>query len=211
MSVHALPDKISDHKKVWNMFHFSNDKIIACNKKNVCFHSWGHFLSHFIEFVRFGKNETCAEMGLRVLKIVPSQLPWRIRIRQLENLHKRRFIKLGGFNKIIEKLALPGIFTHFGRFSNFCKSALFLSKIQREIHYWGRHARMANHTWDNAKFCVEIGPRVPKNGPSSITVMGSIRAILKTCLEVVSSKLGNFDKLGENHTQIVKAVSPILD
>ncbi len=36
---------------------------------NVCFHSRWRFLDHFIEFVRFGKNNNCAEMGLRVLKM----------------------------------------------------------------------------------------------------------------------------------------------
>ncbi len=53
--------------------------------------------------------------------------------------------------------------------------------------------------------------RAYKNGPNSITATSLIRAILKTCLDVVSSKLGSFDKLGENHPLIVKAISPILD
>ncbi len=44
-----------------------------------------------------------------------------------------------------------------------------------------------------------------------ITATGSIRAILKTCLDVVLFKSGNFDNLGENCPLIVKAVSPILD
>ncbi len=56
-----------------------------------------------------------------------------------------------------------------------------------------------------------MGPKAFKNGPNSITATGSIRAILKTYLDVVSSKSGNFDKLGENHPLIVKAISPILD
>ncbi len=41
--------------------------------------------------------------------------------------------------------------------------------------------------------------------------MSSIRAILKICLDVVLSKSYNFDKLGENHPLIVKAVSPISE
>ncbi len=89
-------------------------------------------MGHFIEFVWFAKNDSCAEMGLRLLKMVPSQLSWRIRIRRLENPCKRRFIKPGDFNKITEKLVFPGIFTHFGRFSNFCKSAYFWVKFNEK-------------------------------------------------------------------------------
>ncbi len=127
MSVCALPDKTSANEKVWNIFHLSYNKIISQlfpyntfkwvyahgtneksheTKKTVCFHSRGRFLGHFIEFVRFSKNDSCAEMGLRVLKMVPSQLSWWIQIRRLENPHKRHFIRLGNFNKITEKLAL---------------------------------------------------------------------------------------------------------
>ncbi len=57
-------------------------------KKIVCFHSRGRFWGLFIEFVRFCKNNSCAEMGLRVLKMVPSQLSRWILMQQLENPHK---------------------------------------------------------------------------------------------------------------------------
>ncbi len=65
---------------------------------------------------------------------------------------------------------------------------------------WGYHACMANHAWDRAKFGVRMGPKALKNGPNSITAMGSITVILKTCLAVISSKSGNFDKLDEKTT-----------
>ncbi len=51
-----------------------NNKKSHLTKTIVCFHGRGRFLGHFIEFIQFGKNDSCAEMGLRVLKIVLSQL-----------------------------------------------------------------------------------------------------------------------------------------
>ncbi len=126
------------------------------------FHSWGRFLGQFNEFVRFGKNGDCASMALWVPKMVLSQLSQRIKIWQLENSYRRRFFKLGDFNKIAEKLAHKGIFTYFRQFSNFCKNTLSFSEIRREICWEGHRASMVNHTWGTTKFCVRMRPSASK-------------------------------------------------
>ncbi len=167
------------------------------------------FLGHFIKFVRFGKNGSCAGMGVRVPKMVLSQLSWRIQIRWLENPHRRHFVKLGDFNKTTEKLALPVVRTVLPILDNF---QIFAKVPYHDEKYASEVAKpsRANYTWDRAKFCVRMGPSAPNNGFNSITATGSIMSFLKTCLAVPNrAVLINWVK--KPHLLIVRVISPILD
>ncbi len=153
MSLRTLPDKKLANKKVWNIFQLPYNKIVGQLFSYNIF-KWADKKLHVtIKNCMFPQSRALFGAFCRICSI---WLKWQLcrnRAQSTENgpfsiimadsnlvtwkLPQMTLRKLDEFKKITEKLALPcskGIFTHFGRFPNFCKSALFLSKNRREIH-----------------------------------------------------------------------------
>ncbi len=140
MSVRALPDK-----KFWKTFQLPYNRIV------------GQLFSYNI--FEWADAHRTIELGSEYRKWSYLNYYGGFEFGNLENPHRRRFVKLGDFNKITEKLALKGIFTHFGRFSNFCKIAYLWVKFDEK--YTGEVAEPYSQPY------LRYGQVLCKNGAQS--------------------------------------------